>query len=90
MTTDSFAGRTALVTGAGRGIGRATAVGPAGGGLAHPARTGAAPHERFVRSHSDGRLRTPERSARSLLAHARSLLAHPAGDHRTGQVSDLA
>ncbi|GAB2959451.1 SDR family NAD(P)-dependent oxidoreductase [Nonomuraea fastidiosa] len=46
-----------------------------------PARIGAALHERFVRTHAEGRLITPEQSAKKLLDHL-------ANDDGTAQVWD--
>ena len=51
--------RPPLITGAGRGIGRAVALGRGGAGL----------HERFNKNYADGALITPEHSAAALLAH---------------------
>ncbi|MEO3868882.1 SDR family NAD(P)-dependent oxidoreductase [Nonomuraea sp. B12E4] len=48
-----------------------------------PARIGTALHQRFVRSHADGNLLTPEHSARSLLTHLTD-------DQRTGQVWEVS
>ncbi|MET7750104.1 SDR family oxidoreductase [Micromonospora sp. NPDC005367] len=47
-----------------------------------PAAIGSVLHQRFVRSHSDGKLLTPEHSAGSLLARL-------SADHRTAQVWDV-
>lgn len=48
-----------------------------------PERVGAALHQRFVRSHAEGMLITPEHSAGSLLARL-------AADDRTGQIWDVS
>jgi hypothetical protein len=79
--TDSFTGRAAVSTAAVTRPGAVDTAMPAFIRAQDPAEIGEALHERFVRTHAEGRLIMPEQSAKALLGHL-------ANDDGTAQIRD--